>query len=222
MTVVSRSPGRDVIRLAGKATDTLLISIVETTPSDYLREIRVVPPGGVCSQAKLEYVKSAAQCESGGTGEYVSLETLSQVQKQVWFPTFQKELSGARTLRFMDWGRTNESRLVSWSDRPKWDDATWTGAYGVPVGAMINLANTVKADAWINIPTRADDDYARNLAKLAKANLNPSAKLILEYTNEPWNWGCDFLQNYNWQLDRAVEDWGDPNTDNDPETWPHL
>lgn len=221
-TVVSQRQGHAVVRLAGKGSDSLTVSITATTPGNHVRNIRVIPPGGVCSLARTVYVKSAASCTTNGTGDYVSLETLSEVDKQVWFPTFLSDLSGMRTLRFMDWGRTNESKLASWADRPKWDDATWTGGHGVPVGVMINLANAIKADAWINLPTRAENEYARGFARLAKASLNPSAKLIVEYSNEPWNWAYPFINNYNWQYDRAVEDWGDPNTDGNSNTWPHL
>ena len=203
-SVVSTSKGRDQVMITNSAADGgggFLLTIAATTPGDYIRNIRVIPPGGVCAAAKKVYVPSAASCG----GDYISLETLSATQ--VWFPTFLADLTGMRTLRFMDWGRTNDSDLGAWADRPLKTDAFWTGQYGVPVGVMIGLANTLQADAWINLPARVDDDYARNFARFAKNTLNAKSKLILEYINEPWNGG---FKAYNWQYDQAVALWGDP------------
>lgn len=205
VSVVSRETGKDLVDVPGAGGTSMTINIKATTPGNHIRNIRVIPPGGICSLAQRVHVRSAADCAANGTGQYTSLLTLSEVQKQAWFPNFLGDLAGVRTLRFMDWGRTNSSTLSKWADRPKWDDATWTGSHGVPVGAMIQLANAVKADAWINLPTRVDDDYARRFAQTAKANLHPAAKLVLEYTNEPWNTFGPFYANYKWQLDRASE-----------------
>jgi len=182
----------------------LVIRLLSTSPipGNYLRNIRVIPPGGVCSQAKKVYVQSAAECVTNGTGDYISLETLSATQ--VWHPSMLKDLSGLRTLRFMDWGRTNSSQLVSWADRPMKTDAFWTGPYGVPVSMMINLANTLQADAWINLPAHVDDDYARQVARLAKSSLNAQAKLIIEYGNEPWNWQFPATE---WIRQQSADHW---------------
>lgn len=137
------------------------------------------------------------------------MEDLSTTQ--TWYPKFLADLKGARALRFMDWGKTNYSTLANWSDRPLKADAFWTGSYGVQLGQMTLLANNLQADAWINVPTRATDDYAKNMAKFLKNQLNPRAQLILEYTNEPWNWA--FAATMDWQFERAKEDFGYPYAD---------
>ncbi len=160
------------------------ILIKATQPSNYVRNIQMLAPGGVCARDKLTVVDTDSQC-GGSLGKFISMETLSRTQ--IWYPTFLKDLTGTRTLRFMDWGATNTNTLVQWSERPKWDNAFWGSGKGVPLGAMISLANTLNADAWINIPYQADDDYVRQAARLIKHNLNPNLKAVVEYANEPWN-----------------------------------
>ncbi|MBK6374693.1 MAG: hypothetical protein IPF67_16600 [Saprospiraceae bacterium] len=47
----------------------------------------------------------------------------------------------------------------------------------------------MKKDPWICIPHLADDEYIIQLAKYLNANLDPSLKLHLEYSNEEvWRW----------------------------------
>lgn len=215
-SIVQSEPNRVLIDMSNQEGSQLVIEITATDSIDYIRNIRVIPPGGVCSQAKLRVVASAADC--AGKGNFISMETLSLTQ--TWYPNFLADLKGVRALRFMDWARTNESTLENWSDRPLKEDAFWTGSYGVPLGQMTLLANNLQADAWINIPTRATDDYAKNMARFLKNQLHPQAQLTLEYTNEPWNWA--FAQTMNWQFEQAkkvfdypYDDDDNPDNDND-------
>lgn len=124
---------------------------------------------------------------------------------EVFNPDF---LARARTwgiLRFMDWNRTNGSPLVRWADRTKPTNATWAAAPGgVPIEIEVALANKIHADAWINVPAMADDDYVRQLVTYVRDNLDPTLKLHLEYSNEVWNWG--FSQT-NWALAQAKKMW---------------
>lgn len=160
------------------------ILIKATQPGNYVRNIQMIAPGGVCSADKLSVVETESQC-GGNFGKFISMETLSKTQ--IWYPTFLKDLAGTRTLRFMDWGVTNDNTVAQWTDRARWDNAFWGSDKGVPLGAMINLANMLNADPWINIPFKADDDYIRQTARLLKNNLNPNLKAVIEYGNEPWN-----------------------------------
>lgn len=165
--------------------DTIFSILIKATqPANYVRNIQMIAPGGVCSGDKLTVVDTEGQC-GGSLGKFISMETLSRTQ--IWYPTFLKDLAGTRTLRFMDWGVTNDNTVDRWSDRSRWDNAFWGSNKGVPVGAMINLANMLNADPWINIPFKADDDYIRQAARLLKNNLNPNLKAVFEYGNEPWN-----------------------------------
>ena len=58
---------------------------------------------------------------------------------------------------------------------------------GVAFETMIQLANTLNADPWINIPTAADDAFVKQLATLIKTRLKPTLKCYIEYSNENWN-----------------------------------
>ena len=57
----------------------------------------------------------------------------------------------------------------------------WQGEYA------ILLANEVHANAWINVPYHATDDYVTQLAQLIKSTLDPSLNVYVEFSNEVWN-----------------------------------
>jgi hypothetical protein len=108
--------------------------------------------------------------------------------KSRFHPLFLERLGPARVLRFMDWQHTNNSPVVSWSQRTKTDDARWSGDGGVPVEVMCELANLREAAPWFCVPHQADDEYVREFARLVKQKLAPGRKVYLEYSNEVWNW----------------------------------
>lgn len=120
--------------------------------------------------------------------------------------TFTKEfldhIDRFSMIRTMETVLTNNSEETKWSERQKPTD----GAYaekkrrGVAWEYCIELANTTKADLWINIPHMADKDYIRSLAKLIKNQLKPELNVYVEYSNEVWNWM--FTQSH-WALETA-------------------
>ena len=94
----------------------------------------------------------------------------------------------------MDWGGTNGSQVVHWSDRAQVADASYSnadGGKGVPIEVMVALANEAHTDMWYDIPAHADDDYVRQAVHYIKDHLDPSLKLHLEYSNEVWNWAFE-------------------------------
>jgi hypothetical protein len=196
-------PGRDVVSVTNSDNAGLLLTIRATTPGNHIRNIRVLPPGGVCSLDTAQFALTSAECSGKGKGELVPFENL---KGRTWHPSFVADLKGFRTLRFLDWNKTNTSPLANWVDRPKVNDALWTGTGGVPTAAMISLANEVGADPWINLPTHASDDYALRFARQAKSLLAPKLNLIVEYSNEPWNYG--FSQSH-WMREQARAMWPD-------------
>jgi hypothetical protein len=101
-------------------------------------------------------------------------------------PVFLARWKNMNTLRFMDWMKTNGSKIKEWNDRPKMDDATWTRS-GVPVETMVELCNRQKIHPWFSMPHLASDDYVRQFAKQVKAMLDPSLTVYIEYSNEVWN-----------------------------------
>lgn len=179
-------PGRDVVDV-GAGDEGVLISITATTATNHLRNIRVVPPGGVCELAPRDYADMPAACAARGTGSFIGFEQL--VDAQTFHPYFIGDLRGFRIARFLDWNRTNTSEIVQWAERPKTSHAFWTGPHGVPIEAMLELANRAGVDPWINLPHRASDDYVRRFAQLARQKLGARRQLIVEYANEPWNGG---------------------------------
>ena len=127
-------------------------------------------------------------------------------------PAFLDKVENFHTYRFMDWMDTNKIfdksgaeviwdsevgyakaasvQSLDWADRPHMSDAQWSR--GVPVEALVELANRAGSDVWFNMPTNASDDYVRGFASYVHDHLRPDLKIHVEYSNEVWNWG--FLQ----------------------------
>jgi hypothetical protein len=51
----------------------------------------------------------------------------------------------------------------------------------------VDIANTLNAHMWINIPHKATDDYIDSLATYILNNLNSNLNVYVEYSNEIWN-----------------------------------
>ena len=154
---VERSePGRMLLDVVAQRGD-FTLSLVRTDADNPLRNIRVLLPGADPDSADEQFAQA-----------------------------FLDRWHGMSCLRFMDWMQTNNSEIVSWSDRPKMSDASFSPR-GVPVEAMIELANRNDADPWFCMPHRADDDYVRNFARVVRDNLKPGLRAWVEYSNETWN-----------------------------------
>lgn len=154
--VVEEAPGKLIIEVDASKGG-MFLRLIETDPENYIRNIRVVMPG----------FEDAYESEP-------------------FHPVFLARWKGFATLRFMDWGETNNSEIATWDDRPRLDDATWT-TRGIPLEVMIDLANRLRIDPWFCIPHLADDDYVRRAAELVRDRLDPSLKAYVEYSNEVWN-----------------------------------
>lgn len=113
---------------------------------------------------------------------------LSTWQTQPFYPPLLARMQGFSVIRHMDWIRTNgQRRLVNWSDRPTVDHVTHAGPYGGAYEYAIRLSNAVEADSWLTVPHLATDDFVRELAQLALAELASGRKVYVEYSNEVWN-----------------------------------
>lgn len=94
-----------------------------------------------------------------------------------WNPQFLREIAIYRSLRFMDWDRTNGSERERWSERPQKGNPRQNP---VAYEWMIDLCNRVGADLWITVPhrtvrhTQGDEpsDYALRLAVLVKTGVD--------------------------------------------------
>ncbi len=153
--------------------DAFILSIVATDSKDPIRDIQVV-------EAKYEKLLAT----------------------QTFHPIFLEGLRSFGVIRFMDWGRTVDSTLVHWADRPEPQDATQSGERGVAIEYMLQLSRELNADPWLCVPHQADDDYIQNMAKLVVQHLGPQQKLYLEYSNEVWN---DAFQEGPWVREQGVK-----------------
>ena len=105
---------------------------------------------------------------------------------ELFRPEFLERLSGLSVLRFMDWMWTNNSKVVTWDDRPRVERFTQTEG-GVALELMVALANRASIAPWFTMPHKADDDYVRNFAQYVRDNLDPALPVWVEYSNEVWN-----------------------------------
>lgn len=104
---------------------------------------------------------------------------------EIFNPEWLSRIDQFRALRFMDWMATNNATLSQWEDRSTPESRIWKPA---PLEVMIELANTLNADPWFNIPHLADDNFVHQFALTVKANLNPGLNAYIEHSNEVWNW----------------------------------
>ncbi|HEX6707061.1 MAG TPA: hypothetical protein VF169_20050 [Albitalea sp.] len=176
-------PGRDVLEVVNRPAMGLQIRITRIDENNHLRNLRIIGPGGVCAGAPLVFVGEASRCSPASS--FRSLEQLSATQ--TFHPAFLADLHGMRAMRFMKWNGTETSTLSRWDQRPKPGDAMWSSGNGVPYEAMLELASAAGADPWISVPSRVDDDFLLQFARLAKRSLRPGSALWFEYGNEPWN-----------------------------------
>lgn len=157
-TIVSQQPGKLTIQVTSPSDAGIYLKITATTPSNYIRNIRVAMPGQLATYAT-----------------------------QPFNPVFLDIIKDFSVLRFMDWGRTNNSPLVNWADRTTAQSAFESSAKGVAVETMVALANETLSDPWFCVPHRASDDYVTQYATLVRDTLDPTRKVYVEYSNEVWN-----------------------------------
>ncbi len=138
------------------------IRIQRSDPDDPVREITVV---------KEEHI---ARFEAG----------------EVFNPLWLEHLQGFKLLRFMDWMETNNSEISRWSERPEPGDYSYA-LKGVPLEIMLRLARDVGADAWLNIPHQADDEFVRAFAGMVREGLHEERTVYAEYSNEVWNFAFE-------------------------------
>ncbi len=145
------------IELEVSAGETMMLHLRATDPSDPVRNIRVIMPGFEDS-----------------------------FEDQPFYPPFLKRTGQFRAIRFMDWMKTNNSRIQSWADRPRPDDFS-QAPKGVALEYMIDLCNELNVEPWFCMPHLADDDYIRQFAKMVRDRLDPDLKIYVEHSNEVWN-----------------------------------
>ena len=196
--LIVHRPNKDIIEIkAGK--DKILnasLFIKKTTSDNYIRNIRILPEGGVCEGTPDVRVKQAEDC---GSTKFLSFEEnhydLGDDKKAnqnalIFNPDYLKFMKDFQVLRFMNMAGMTRNPVVDWADRNTQAKATWGGKYGsrgAPVEIMVALANQVKADPWFSMPYKASDEHIRKFAEYVHTHLNPDLKAYIEYSNEVWN-----------------------------------
>ncbi|MDB6176898.1 hypothetical protein PAF17_05180 [Paracoccus sp. Z330] len=120
-------------------------------------------------------------------------------------PDFLARLRGAEMLRFMNWMRTNNSKMSLAEDLPEQEDYVWSTPRGVPPEVMVALANELDLDPWFTLPHLADDELVHEYARRVRDNLEPGRRAWIEFSNEIWN--GSFEQN-RWAERKAADEWG--------------
>ncbi len=141
------------------------LAILETDPDqtgDYIRNIRIIPE------------------------KLIPLDEVGAVFNPDWLA----RIEDLRLVRFMDWMSTNNSDIVSWDERPTFDDFSYTRR-GVPIELMVRLCNQIGTDAWFNMPHKANDAYVSEFASYVADTLDTHLKAYVEYSNEVWNFTFD-------------------------------
>ncbi|KNG93452.1 hypothetical protein ATO11_13405 [Pseudaestuariivita atlantica] len=122
----------------------------------------------------------------------------------IFNPDWLAVVSDLRSVRFMDWMRTNASPVTTWDDRPRVTDATYAWR-GVPLEVMLRLTNRIGADPWFTLPHMADDAYMAEFAVQVRDGLDPRLQAYVEYSNELWNFAFPQTQ---WAAAQAEARWG--------------
>jgi hypothetical protein len=203
----SSAEGRRVYRLNQPSGGGLPIRLVNNSTSDHVRNVHVWMPDPADPNNR-------------------SLEPADGQPAPLWHPDYLAHLQADAHrfgwLRFMDWSSTNNNPQMQWSDRrpathafatgshnfkalpvPGGNNANTIGEIGLAWEWIIDLANTLDKDAWINVPHAAGDDYVRNLAQLVAAQLEPGRRVYVEYSNEIWSGGGSFIQG-DWARQQAT------------------
>jgi len=207
------TPGRDVIDVVTDGVQSWFqLSILATDPSKrgrYLRNLRVIPDGGICStDAALACAPGAGPSNCPAGGSCTSFE--HAVPVPLLHPSFRKNLRPFRAVRFMALQNTNASLVETWGSRTEPERVTWVSEHGdgAPVEAIVEIGNQLRADLWVNMPTRADDDYVKQFANFVRDHLQQERSVYVEYSNEVWN---GMFPAAAWAQARAAERWPEAN-----------
>lgn len=178
--------GRGSIRLSGDTNGVYTSGAagVQVVMSPAGTRVQSVPVNVTPSPAGI-----SVRIVASDTADHVRAIALSPVGAPVLDPAWIARREPFGVLRFMDWGRTNDSPHVEWAGRRTMNERTWAGARGVPYEAMIEAANAALSHPWVCVPHRADRDYVERMAALFATTLDSRLTPIVEFSNEVWNWG---------------------------------
>jgi len=186
--LIRHYPGKDIIVIRGNKQGkiTATLTIIESNKNNYIRDIQVIMPGGICKSNPFRHVRQPRKC--GKNDPFLAY--VAHAKDIVFNPDYLSFMKDFRVIRLMNMSGITRNNLSRWERRPKIEQATWggkEGKRGVPLEIMVKLVNIVGADPWFNLPHRANDEFIREYASYVSQHLNPKLKAYIEYTNEAWN-----------------------------------
>lgn len=182
------------------------VSILTTDPGhtgSYVRNIRVIAPGGTCDHDPTSYAASPAACPA-------TYRPFTQTYAtEPFHPLLLSDLKRFSTLRFIHFTGTNTTMVEHWSQRVAPDVASWGADRddGAPYEVALDLANSLDASPWLNVPARADDDYVLRMAQLARSRLTTRRPIWVEYNNETWNGSYPYSIHALWMQQQGLARW---------------
>ncbi|MCK5903173.1 MAG: hypothetical protein KAG28_08475 [Cocleimonas sp.] len=184
--LISKTAGREIVRInSGKDQYfKVTLRITKTNPKNYLRNIRLLPPGGICKHNPYKRVANQHACR----GNYLSFE--KHHNTILFNPDYLNFMRNFKVIRFMNMSGITRNPIHAWQQMPKMSQATWAGhegRRGAPLEIMVKLANKLNIKPWFNIPHAADNHFIQQYAQYVKQHLRPHLKPYIEYTNETWN-----------------------------------
>ena len=170
--VVHSSPGKDIINIRSGSDRFIQVALIikRSDPRKYLRNIRVLLPGGICANNPFKRVNAANGCN----GNFLSFE--KHHESIVFNPDYLKFMKDFKVIRMMNISGITRNPIRRWEQMPHMSKATWAGYEGVrgaPLEVMVKLANVLNRDAWFNIPHAADDNLVRQYANYVARQFTP-------------------------------------------------
>ncbi len=187
--LIVHRPGKDIIEIKSGKDQILNASlfIKKTTADNPIRDIQILPEGGVCKGQEHIRILAAEDCKKS---EFLAFE--DNYDTLLFNPDYLDFMKDFQVIRFMNMSGMTRNPVENWNDRNHVNKATWGGraglySRGAPVEIMVALANQTKANPWFSMPYKANDEYIKNFAIYVKAHLDPKLKAYIEYSNEVWN-----------------------------------
>lgn len=180
--VQSPQAGRRLVTLDfSQPNASFSIRIDATDPGNYLRNIRVFLPGGICNHDPFHHAASATDCAPG------AYESNEQVADEfMFYAPFLNNLKQYRVIRYLQTLGLNGSTMSQPSEWRALGAATWWNQ--VPLEVVTRLANQLGADVWLNIPQRASDALVQHMATQMQTGLEPDLKVYTEAVQRGLEW----------------------------------
>lgn len=167
------------------------LRIDSTNPNNYLRNLRVYLPGGVCNHDPFHYAAGPTECAAGA---YESNEQVAEAF--LFYAPFLRNVQRYRVLRYLQPLGINGSIMTQPAEWRALDHATWWGQ--LPLEVVARLANLLNSDVWLNVPQRASDALVQHVATQMQIGLEPGLRVYTELSNEVWNGAFPYAQHAQW------------------------